>query len=321
MKIICSISGLQLSVSAVPYTITKPTGYYHPIFSLKASALYTLYSKYCEGSLDDTSSYLLFLAFLHGSGSVDWRTHATLSPSAPTTKALIANNIYQLISVLEKTAAITVPSFIQPTFVISNSTASLDSIPNWIKAWEKNIEDFHTGYRNQKIEQKLREVENKLTYYIYSGNAPATYATQIANWANAAACFPSSKVEYYKQIIRTCYSAERMFSTPLKDIKEVKAYCEENIEVGSIHFHTLMETLNTGIKNHSDFLGYDPSSIDPAAFGYEILPIQYEKQEAEIEKILQAAPSNAPSRIDYSSDKEYLKAKLAYRIYLNRNKK
>ena len=51
----------------------------------------------------------------------------------------------------------------------------------------------------------------------------------------------------------------KMFNTPLVLLKEIKDYCECNIEAGSIHFHTLIQVLQEGISIQEKS-GDNPSS-------------------------------------------------------------
>ena len=99
-----------------------------------------------------------------------------------------------------------------------------------------------------------------------------------------------------------------MFSTPLADIKEVKAYCEENIDVGTIHFHTLMTVLKEGISRHLDFLG-----MSPLGLGYTLLPADSSKNDVEVAAAIASAPSTAPAERDYATKLDYIRAKLKYR--------
>ena len=90
----------------------------------------------------------------------------------------------------------------------------------------------------------------------------------VSEWASQAADFPHDKDDLYRKVIRSCFNATKMFNTPLATIKEVKDFCECNIQAGSVHFHTLSEILKEGIHRHVDYLG--GSSL---ALGYTLLPV------------------------------------------------
>ena len=263
----CAISGVLFECSHF-HTLRLPAniGYPHPIFAANKSFLQSLYVQHSKGLLTATDSYLLFMAYLHSSSKVDWRHPATAAPTAAATIQLVETNLAQLLSVLERTAAIRHPRFKQPSFVLTYENANLAQIPNWIKAWEDNIEAFYNYTSDMAERSDLIRVENKLTNLILSGEPPAKYSATIAAWASKAAQFPPEKDTYYQEIIRSCFNAAKMFATPLADIKEVKAFCEENIQVGSMHFHSLAEALKSGVHKHIDYLGGSH-----LALGYTIL--------------------------------------------------
>lgn len=307
-KITCAISGIRFSCDHLPLVLGSNIGYYHPVFALPHKKLYGLYSKHCSGHLTATDSYLLFLAFLHNTGQVEWTVPAACNPTDSRTIALIENNLRQLIEVTELTGAILHPSFEQPSFKVSVDNSSLETVPNWIHAWDTNLELFKRGSAAQKYQEDLQKVENKLSYYIKSGMRQEEYVAQVASWASKAAAFPKEKHEQFTKIIRSCFNSGKMFSIPLPEIKEVKAFCEENIEAGSIHFHTLMEVLREGVSRHTDFLG-----MNPVALGYTLLDADTSVNDEKIAQIIAAAPTDTPVRGDYGSNLEYIRAKLRYK--------
>ena len=312
-RIHCAISGLHFSCDHGPLVIRAEDGYFHPIFALPYRKLYGLYSKHCAGELTPTDSYLLFLSFLHSVDKIEWKHPATCDPRSTATRVLIENNLSQLIRVIEATGIITIPSFKQPSFVVTRDNSTLASLPNWILAWEKNIQDFEDGYASRETRESLVKLENKLSYYLKSGVDPKDYAFIVANWASKAAVFPPDKVEYWTKLIRSCFNSSKMFSTPIADIREVKEYCEENIEAGSIHFHALMSTLREGAARHTNFLGLE----SPNSLGYTLLPIDSTKNQTEVEAVIAKAPTEKPVRTDYDSQLAYIRAKLRYRVAMN----
>lgn len=317
-RIYCAISGLSFSCEHGPLTILPEDGYFHPMFALPYKKLYTLYSKHCNGELTETDSYLLFLAFLHSTDQVHWNRPVTAKPRDSATIALIENNIHQLIRVIELTGAITIPSFKQPSFSVNKDNCSLEQIPNWILAWENNITAFRENYASQRTHEDLVKLENRIQYFLSSGTDPKSYATLVANWANKAAEFPYHKEEYWCKIIRSCFNDSKMFSTPIADIREVKEYCEQNIEAGSIYFHALMSTLREGSARHTNFLGLGSTASN--SLGYTLLPSDTTKDQTEVEAIIAKAPVEAPIRADYESDLAFIRAKLRYRVAITHKK-
>lgn len=350
----CAISGVLFECSHFN-TLRLPAniGYPHPIFAANKSFLQSLYVQHSKGLLTATDSYLLFMAYLHSSERVEWKHPATLTPTSSACIQLVENNIAQLIAMLQKTEAIRHPRFKQPKFVLNYENSNLAQIPNWIKAWNDNITNFYSYTSSQEDREALVKVENKLTSLILSGEPASKYAATIASWAEKAGDFPAAKAEQFKLIIRSCFNSLKMFNTPLADIKEVKAYCEENIEAGSMHFHALNEALNEGIHRHIDYLGGSP-----LALGYSILPnlsddftsdataiksklgnadgslvslassrlatesrlllqAQQEKAGAKLLAMITDAPLTPPKQSDYPTLGAFLKAKLAYRVASN----
>jgi hypothetical protein len=211
--------------------------------------------------------------------------------------------------VIELSDAIITPAFKQPKFVVRACNNSLAQIPAWIHAWRDNIAAFDRGYANQQLRDDLVKIENRLSYLIKSGLPIKDYGTVIAQWANAASIFPEDVAEDWEKVIRTCYNSDKMFSTPLATLKEIKAHCEQNIEAGSIHFHTLQKTLKEGISRHTDFLG-----MSSAELGYTLMPIDSSKNDIELEAIRAKAPTETPSRLNYTSDLAFIRAKMAYSL-------
>ncbi len=309
-KIHCAISGLSFTTEHGPLTLTLSDGYYHPIFALPYKKLYGLYSKHCAAQLTSTDSYLLFLAFLHSTDQVEWNSPASCNPADKRVTQLVENNLAQLIRVIERTNLITIPSFKQPSFIVAADNSQLSQIPNWIAAWESNIKDFSDGYASAKLQESLQKLENKLSYYLKSGINPENYSFAVASWASKAAGFPADKSEAWCKLIRSCFNNKKMFATPIADIREVKEYCEENIEAGSIHFHALMSTLREGSSRHTNFLGLPSAN----SLGYTLLPLEATKNDAEVEALISKATVEPPKRTDYTSSADFIKAKLRYAV-------
>jgi len=316
-RVTCAISGLRFSTEYLEHiSIPHTQGYFHPIFACSYKQLHYLYTEHCQGKLAPKDSYLLFLAFLHSSDQIAWKAPVSLDPNTSSTKQLIENNLSQLIEVLEKTGIISHPSFYQPSFVVTYDNNSLAQIPNWIRAWKANIISFHTGRYRQREVETLQKVENRLSKLILGGEPPEKYAYVIADWACKASEFPVEVAEKWKLTILSCFNITKMFNTPLSLLKDIKDYCECNIEAGSIHFHSLIAVLKEGISRHVDYLG--GSTL---ALGYTLLPVAARgaelKNQAELAAITANAPSSYPVREEYPDNFSYLKAKLAFNVASN----
>jgi hypothetical protein len=316
--ITCAISGIKFKTDYLgELTISHTAGYFHPVFACNHKQLHALYSLHTRGKLAPTDSYLLFLAFLNSTDKIDWQHPVTLDPIAAKTRQLIEINICQLVSVIARTDTILHPHFKQPDYKIYLANSDLSNVGSYISAWEDNIDWWYSNRAEEQEIRDLQKVENYLSTLILSGEKVERYSHVVADWADIAATFPTDRREEWKRVIRTCFNVTKMFNTPLSLLKEIKDYCECNIDVGSIHFHTLSLVLKKGISCHIDYLG--GSSL---ALGYEILPeladsdtlASIVKNEEAISNIIAKAPKNAPVRTDYSDSMAFLRAKLAYRV-------
>lgn len=323
-KVTCAISGLRFSCDYLDcLNLTNEAGFMHPIFAAEQSTLYELYSRHCKGKLKTRDSYLLFLAFLHSTNKIDWRQPANIDPFSLSGIQLVEHNITRLVSVIEKTEYIRHPSFSQPSYIVTENTCSLDKIGEWVKLWKENIAYFYSDKASEREQQALQKIENKLTYLILSGEEPERFSRVIANWADKVAGFPPANAELWKKTIMSCFSINKMFNTPLPLLKEIKEFCECNIEAGSIHFHTLSEVLREGIKKHVDYLGgsnltleYKLLDLAPVATTLEGKEIREQslKGDKKLLAIAANAPTTYPKREAYPTNLAFLKAKLAYRV-------
>jgi hypothetical protein len=313
----CAISGLRLHIPGLEgVSIPASTGYYHPIFTLDNKVLYKLYYQHTRNKLSPADSYLVFCAFLHATGQVDWQAPATCRPQDARTSRLVQNNLAQLIAVSEKTACIKHPSFKQPSFVVSYDNGSLEQVHNWIEAWQDNLLAFNVSRATYSQQRSLLAVEGALDRKLKEGVPLEELPVVVSSWASQAADFPPAKDEQYQRVIRSCFNSSKMFNTPLLLIREVQEYCFANIEAGSVHFHTLCEILKEGASRHVDYLG--GSSL---ALGYTLLDTKDAlnkegdlKTTAELAAIASRSTPEAPVREDYQDSLSYLKARLSYKV-------
>jgi len=324
MDVTCSISGLRLRIAGFKgAALPANSGYFHPIFAADYNQLYSFYYRHCKNSLNPVDSYLLFLAFLNATDQVKWETPAACNPSDSRTIKLVQNNIQQLVSMTERTNAIHLPSFKQPSFIVAADNNLLQQVRNWIVAWEENLERFKksvaTSRRIAEQQYQLHRAEEALAVKLTEGTPLKELPVIVANWASQAADFPPDKAEQYKKVIRSCFNSSKMFNTPMTLIKEVQEYCYSSIEPGSIHFHTLAKILKEGADRHLDYLGGSTLALgytllESNASGTSQLAQAELKTQAELAAISSTAPAEKPAESDYSTKLAYLKAKLAYTV-------
>jgi len=313
----CAISNITYKVPHVPMLLDN-TFIAHPIFYAPSDVLEKLYIRYNQGQLRETDSYLLFLALIHSTDCVEWEHPCTDSPKEARTIQIIASSIEELTRVIWMTGEICHPAFKQPRYIFRKEGHTLKNIKHWIAAWRENISNFRLGIAIQEEIDALTVVENRLAILVRSGTQDITLASCVAEWASKAACFPRNKEEEYKSVIRKCFTPAKIFTVDTAVIKEIKHFCEDNIESTSIHFHTLMETLRAGYKNNLNYLGI----VDAENFKEE-KPQEYrifsQKEEGILEKeaetlkdTISKAPENEPIESEYRNKLEYMRARLKY---------
>jgi len=295
-------------------------GFPHPIFAASRAYLEQAYTSYTKGLLSPQDSYLLMLAIFQSSGKVTWKHSATCNPSDPITIKLVETNLSKLLTVIEKSECIVHPRFKQPKIVIREDSADLAQLPIYISLWEQNIEDFFTAKLSWEEMAKITEVERRLEKLILSGESPNKYVGVIADWACKVGDFPPELAASYKEVICSCFNLDKIFKLPITLIKEVLNHCEANIEVGTLHFHTLHSTLKEGIARHSGYLGTGGyverdyvllPSLDDTGLEEDNAKLDVEKNNLAI--VIRSAPTKPPTAAEYPKPLDLLRAKLAWR--------
>lgn len=316
--VLCGISGIEFKVDHLSIHL-QSREYAHPVFFLPAKKLPALYSKYQQGEMNSIDSYLTFLAFLNSTNLIEWRV-----PAARTnlTDSIIANNFESLVFITEK--MLVIPSYenVFSKIAITPDTKNLANVDMWIANWELILNDYLSGYVEERKRKEISEIESKLEKLFYSSERSETLlSAKLADWADKAGSFPRFPVsigsnlvipcnEYWKQIIRKCQKSESIISIPSADLDELLSHCEENIEAGTIWGHELFEILRKGKANQSNFLGLGD-------FTFSIIPSDTSVETANKIAIIQNAPEAEPQRVNYPSQFAYIKAKLAYDMAQN----
>ena len=78
MKVICKYSSIPFTCEHFPGVLDRGETC-HPIFLIPQKKLLSYLGKWSSGGLTPTDSYLLFLAILHSSEQIYWRTPAIRS--------------------------------------------------------------------------------------------------------------------------------------------------------------------------------------------------------------------------------------------------
>lgn len=323
MKILCSYSSLEFSCDYFPGTYTSRE-IYHPIFSLPQKSLLAATKKWSAGELTTTDSYLLFLALLNSSGLVEFRVPVI---RVPETDALVAQHMESLLRTVIKLNTVSEPELVFPSFVITNYSRDLLTIPDLIHNWNSAYRDFKDGYVSAHESQKLIARDNALSRMIRNPyKKPSDYAITLADWAALAGQFPSfvlispidnkstSCSDYWKAIIRYCTKNEYLFKVPTSDLQELIEHCEEYIDIGSINSHLLFKVLRTAAEKKRNYLGL--GDLDLGATKFTILDSANTSAEEHDHALLQAsilsAPAEEPRPEQYKGKMEFVRAKLRW---------
>lgn len=311
-KILCGISGIEFSCDHMPIYLSSRE-YAHPIFFLPQRKLLGLYQKFRHEELPDIDAYLLFLAYLNSTDLVEWRVPAKRTQL---TASIVAQNFESLVYTVEKINTIAKSSAEFSHIAISPDTCDLANVQYWILGWEATYESFRNGHKAERQKKDIADLEARLEYISRDANRnEVQYATRLASWADKAGNFPRYPITrngkvipcnmHWQMAIRKCTSAESIFTINNEDLVDIKDWCESNIDAGSTYSHDLLKFLREGIAKQNDFLGMGD-------FQFSIVSADASVEQTNRQAIIQNAPSCEPRRIDYPSDFQFLKAKLAW---------
>jgi len=319
----CAYSGIVFKCEHFPMNLHNDETN-HPIFLLPQHKLLSYTSKWSAGELTSIDSYLLFLALMDSTSLVEWRHPAHYQPGI--TDSLVAGNMEQLIRIIGKVNLIHHPKFVLPSFAVTRDTCTLDNVRYWIEAWHESFMEFMRGYKEQTEQERIRRREYALERMVKSTHLKnaTKYATALASWAELAGNFPQFPIihplnknpitlaDYWKEIIGACVREEKIFQYPTNDVNELITHCEENIPHGSISAASLMDLLRTGRDSQSSYLCL--SDLDVEAFKAGTLNKEDVVETSNKIAMIQSAPLTEPKRSDYSSEIEYVRAKMKWRM-------
>lgn len=315
-KILCSKSGLEYSVQYFPISFHNDKHQlHHPVFDAPLPKLWKYFPKWQAGELTDVDSYLLFLAILHSTDLVEFRTSAIRTPH---TVSIVQSNMESLYDTVGKILAVKNPRFTLPRFVISHDTRTLDNVKYWLQAWDAAYLDFKNGLKEQELRSKLQRREAALERLIKNpAIKPERYAHLLAAWADEASEFPQFNItirntqttlaEYWKDIICKCYRQESVIQIPKSDIQELLEHCEEHIDLGSIFSYQLLTLLREALQTIDGFFGNSETT-------FQILSDDESVGTSNLQLLIETAPVEKPRRIDYPSEFAFLKEKMKWAI-------
>ena len=316
-KIICAYSGVEFSCQYLPFAISSRE-IAHPLFSVQKHKLLSLASQWSMGELPPTESYLLYLALLNSTGLLEWRTPAQYTPK---TNAIIANNMEQLIHIVGKIDVIKHPSFVLPHFVIATDTATLDNSYNWIQLWNQNYNDWIEQVKSRYNDQELQQRELALNKLLKTSHRKIEdYPKILAAWARVAADFPTFSVtimgkkqelaDYWETIIIKCSREDQLFNINRNDLEELITHCnDELVTDASLNSIALMRYLRKALQTHDNFLGLgDIDLASQEGTAYRILKPTESAEDANIQNMIDTAPTSKPEKSQYPNLLAYIKA-------------
>lgn len=304
---ICAKSGIPFDIQYFPYSFTEGE-LHHPVFDLSYEQLVSerLLSKWLNRQMSEIDTKLYFLSLLHSSGLVEFQTYAR------PTLAVCELNMEALLDILSWTHTIIHPRLSMPRMCISQDTATLDNVRNWIAAWNAARADFENGYKELTRNQLMMRKEDTLQRLIKDQQKELhDFAGILADWATLSAEFPNFSTvvngvtlpiaDYWKQILVTCSkSPTHIWRLDIDDMKELLEHLETNLEHGSIYAHATMKLLRDGIETHNNYLGFS------------IINYAEDVQVANQRMLADSAPSTEPKLGDYPNKIMYLKDKIRW---------
>ena len=325
-RILCAYSSIEFNCEHLPLALNSRE-VSHPLFHVSKKKLIALAAQWSAGKLSQTENYLLYLSLLHSTDLIEWRAPAIYTPK---TSSIVANNMEQLLHIISKIDMVRHPSFILPHFVISQDTANLENSYHWIQVWNQNYNDWYANIKDHSNDQELLRRELSLQKLIKSSHKNIEdYPRILANWASTAGDFPTFEVkvrgvkmvlaDYWESIIIKCAREETIFQVPENDLRELIDHCEDTIVGdGSIYAVALMRYLRKGEAMQRNYLGLgdiDLSSREGTA--YRILKPTESAEDANIQNMIDSAPSVEPEKKNYPDLISYIKAKARWNIAQN----
>lgn len=310
MKIFCQYSGVEFTTPE--FSRLKLT-YVHPIFSAEPKQLVNCAGDWASGSLQEQERRLLFLALLHSTELVTFKSTAV--PSAHNVQA----NMESLLKIVGWLHSIQHPALALPSFVITHETRELHNVRHWLAAWWNARKEFEDGYKDMSSLRKQRNREAALERLIKSSSKRTDdYIGMLSQWAFEASNVPVAIREDWKKIVSS--RSTSIYAVRTCDLEEIVEHMEENLEHGSIFAADFMKHVRILLKKNKAGLNYGLGIDDDAELNYKQLvqtPFQIVEGDADTEFankqiIIATAPDSLPQERDYPSRVAFLRAKIAF---------
>lgn len=319
----CKYSGVVFNCEHMPSGLREHE-YHHPLFSVPQKRLLSLVRDWSANKLSATESYLLYLSLLNSTDLIIWRTSARYTEK---TQSVIANNMEHLAQIVGKINLIKHPHFTLPKFAITYDTGDLGNSFYWIQAWVGNYNEFMSDFidsqKREELKEKLERREHSLERLIKNSQAsPKQLADNLAHWARLSCDFPDYDVihpltkkrvpigDLWEDVIIACASEDQIWKYGVGVIDKLLEHVEENIQPGSIHSHSLLKLLRTGLAKRESYLSIGDIDLAGRKTEFRLLDPEASVEEANIIAAIQSAPLEEPKRDMYPTLGAFLKAKL-----------
>jgi hypothetical protein len=229
-----------------------------------------------------------------------------------------------LMDILEWLHTIHHPRLSMPHMAISEDTAELPNVDQWIKSWNQARADFEDGYVALTRAQLLLRKEDTLERVIKSQATDVSkYAGILADWAVLAADVPDTvrdydgnlvdTAAYWRSLLVTCAKSEsHIWRLPIEDLEDMLTHLEDHMDAGTIYGHAVLKLVRNGIATHRNYLGF---TMLGSAEGCPTVGILAQSDaEYQYSKILAAdAPLTEPRITDYPNKIAYLQASIKWK--------
>lgn len=293
MRLFCTVSGLSYSANAGfgSHAQVNPalSTTLHQLESLQTSFWNQLKTEGGDNLEFTPNRYLYLLAWLLQLPKVTVREACNPETDYP---VLLANS-ERLVATVRLTTRYKQVTY--PAIAVSSDARIADCLPNWLDAINATIAEYiadaNTSGHARHLHELTEAVESVRS--LDSARVAAKNAKLVAAWASAAAGFPRSVDTLWQSIIVASMQEDKdtILSARVTkaDIAELLEHCEDYIPHGSYHAHALM----AAIRQANGLI----QSVAEQASQYK-LEIDYTIPE--------------PKRTQYSSQADYLRARLAW---------
>ena len=307
MRVYCQYSGISYNLTGFGSTDLT---YIHPIFAAEPKWLLSRMGHWAAQKYTEEESRLLFLALLHSTDLVEFRTTAV-----PENKT-VQLNMEQLSRFVAWMTGLSRPQLILPKFVIQPDNRRLPNVRYWLELWQKARIDFESGYIATSDLRKLRDKEAALERLIRTSTKQVEdYAGLLASWAMQAANVPKGLQDYWRSLF--LLKGVKVYEARQVDLQELVDHMEEYLEHGSIFAQSTMEHVRTLLRKNSAGLTYGLGITDADLADLDSSPftiVEGSIEQHNINILVSSAPEEEPNAVTFSSRVQYLRAHAAWKL-------